>query len=71
MLVLRVCETSGGGLRQMIAMAALLLTLGAAVYACFRNPKHPRPEDGHDRAERREGDWYQSSADLGSSIYAM
>jgi hypothetical protein len=41
-------------------VAAVALICGA-FYVIQRKRRKPRPEDGHDRAARREDDWYSWS----------
>jgi len=45
----------------MIALiaSALFLVFCVVLFTFYRKSRRPRLEDGHDRAERREGDWYR------------
>jgi hypothetical protein len=45
----------------MIALtaSAFFLVFCVALYTFCRKSRRPRVEDGHDRAERRERDWYR------------
>ncbi len=42
-------------------MAVVYVTIAVAAVVAFLLRRQPRPEDGHDRAERRERDWYRSA----------
>jgi hypothetical protein len=44
---------------MMYTVAALLLLLCGVLYGFYRKSRVRQDEDGHDRAERRERDWYR------------
>jgi hypothetical protein len=43
---------------MIFVLTGILMAICVALFVLRRKARRSRPEDGHDRAERRERDWF-------------